>query len=90
MIEQQVCRFGFFWVGDAGRRVAIAAACRHVIWDYVNGRGYGGFGISDQFDEIELGQVDVPCYEWEIGEGVATARRVASPGRPIPSWLWAG
>jgi hypothetical protein len=74
MIQQQAARLGYFQVRNQEHRDAIAAACPHVVWTHLEVGGDIGHAISDQFDEIEIGQ-RIPYYEWEIRDGRAIATR---------------
>jgi len=77
MSQERISRLGFFRLVREDYREAIIAACSEVVWNQGDRLEGTGFGISDEFDEIQIGYDSIPWYEWEISDGRATATRVS-------------
>lgn len=77
MSREKICRLGFFRVSREDLRASIGAACSEVVWNQGDRLEGTGYGISDEFDEIQIGHDSIPWYEWEIKDGRATATRVS-------------
>jgi hypothetical protein len=80
MSQELICRLGFFCLRREDDRESIGAACSEVVWNQGDRLKDTGFGISDEFDEIQIGYDSIPWYEWEIKDGRATATRVSLRG----------
>jgi hypothetical protein len=77
MSQEQISRLGFFRLLREDHRESIGAACSEVVWNQGDRLKDTGYGISDEFDEIQIGYDSIPWYEWEIKDGRATATRVS-------------
>ena len=80
MSQKQICRLGFFRISREDLRASIGAACSEVVWNEGDRLKGTGCGISDEFDEIQIGYDSIPWYQWEIKDGRATATRVSLRG----------
>jgi hypothetical protein len=80
MSQEQICRLGFFRVSREDLHATIEAACSVVAWNQGDRLKGTGYGISNEFDEIQVGYDSIPWYEWEIKDGRATATRVSLRG----------
>jgi hypothetical protein len=78
--QEQIWRLGFFRISREVDRRSIGAACSEVVWNAGDRLQDVGYGISDEFDEIQIGYDSIPWYEWEIKDGRATATRVSLRG----------
>ena len=77
MGREKICRLGFFRISREDLRASISAACSEVVWNQGDRLEGTGYGISEEFDESQIGYDSIPWYEWEIKDGRVTATRVS-------------